>query len=114
MTKTRTRDFGATKRLTDFDPLNFMLNGETFNCRPAIQGNTLLDFVAEADSDDGGKAAGALRSFFAKSLTEEDYSKFTLMLDSPDVIVDLSVLGDIAGWLVEEYTSRPTTEPESS
>jgi hypothetical protein len=35
------------------------------------------------------------------------------MIKSPDYIIDLSLIGDIAAWLVEEYTTRPTSEPVS-
>jgi hypothetical protein len=111
--KARTKDFGATKKIDDFEPLNFVLNGETFNCKPAIQGSVLLEFVADADSDQGGRSAGALYGFFKKTLLTDDYTKFEEMVRSEDVIVDLSLLGDIAGWLVEEYTARPTSEPKS-
>lgn len=113
MPKTRSRDFGKTKRLDDFEPLDFTLNGETYNCKPAIQGGTLLAFVADADSDQGGKAASALYGFFEKALVPEDYTRFSAMLEDSDVIVDLNLLGEIAGWLVEEYTARPTSEPKS-
>lgn len=111
--KVRTRDFGASKTLADFDPLNFTLNGETFNCVPAIQGQTMLEFVAEADSDEGGKAAQALYGFFKKALVADDYQRFDVMIKSPEYIVDLNLIGDIAAWLVEEYTARPTSEPVS-
>jgi hypothetical protein len=111
--KTRTRDFGSAKSLADFDPLNFTLNGETFNCKPAIQGQAMLTFVAEADSEDGGKAATALYGFFEKALIPDDYNKFEGMLRSDEYIVDLGLIGDIAAWLVEEYTARPTSEPKS-
>ena len=111
--KPRTRDFGKSKRLADFEPLNFTLNDETFNCKPAIQGQTLLQFVAEADSNDGSKAAHALYGFFEQTLVPDDYTRFDEMLKSDEVIVDLSLLGDIASWLVEEYTERPTSGPES-
>lgn len=112
-TSTRTRDFGQSKKLTDFEPLNFTLNDESFNCRPAIQGTVLLQFVAEADSNEGGRSAAALQGFFEKALFEVDYLKFQEMLESEDIIVDLNLLGDIAAWLIEEYTSRPTSEPAS-
>lgn len=109
----RSRDFGSTKSIDDFDPLEFSLNGETFKCRPAIQGGILLEFVADADSTDGGKAASALYNFFKQAMEDDEYTRFDAMLRDPKVIVDLAVLGDIAGWLIEEYTSRPTSEPKS-
>ena len=112
--KVRTKDFGASKTIEDFDPLNFTLNGETFNCVRAIQGQTMLEFVADADSDDGGKAAAALYGFFQKALVPDDYVKFDAMVKSENYIIDLGMIGDIAAWLVEEYTARPTSEPESS
>lgn len=110
---TRRRTFKSGKALSDFDPLEFELNDQTFKCKPALQGAVLLEFVAKADSDDGGAAAGAMYDFFADVMDELEYKRFRNYLKNPTVIIELDMIAEIAAWLVEEYTARPT-EPSSS
>lgn len=104
----RYRDFGKTQALDEYEPLAFALNGDDFSCRPALAGAVLLDFVRRADSDSGGVAAEAIIQFLEDSLEEPDRDRFTSMIRDPDVIVEMDMLGDIAGWLIEQYTARPT------
>lgn len=110
---TRFKDFGSGGEVID-TPLSFKLYGEEFHCRPAIQGNTLLQIVAEADADDGAKVASTISTFFQKTLMPESYERFQALLDDPDKIVTVETLGEITAWLMEEYTDRPTKEPERS
>ena len=104
----RQRDFGSTKKVDEYDDLNFTLNGTTFECRPAIQGSVLLKFVANANANDPSRAAEAVDMFFKTCLTEKSYADFTEMTESPDVIVEMEQLTEITQWLIEEYTDRPT------
>jgi len=106
--KSRFKDFGKTQPLEDYDPLGFALNGEDFSCRPAIAGAILLDFVRRADSNSGSVAAEAIIQFLEDSLEEPDRERFVAMIRDPDVIVEVETLGEMAGWLIEQYTSRPT------
>jgi len=106
--KSRFKDFGKTQTLDDFPPLGFALNGEEFVCRPAVAGAVLLDFVRRADSNSGGMAADAIVEFLEDSLEENDKERFVAMIRDPEVIVEVDTLGEIAGWLIEQYTSRPT------
>jgi hypothetical protein len=110
----RHKDFSGGTKIEDFEPLTFTLNGQKFECVPAIQGSVLLEFVAAADGESGGAAANALYKFFRDTMTREEYERFDLMLKDPEVIIDMETIGEIAGWLVEEYTARPTRRPVSS
>jgi len=105
---TRFKDFGKTQALDEYEPLGFALNGEDFACRPALAGAALLDFVRRADSDSGSVAAEAIVSFLEDSLEEGERERFVAMIRDPEVIVEVETLGDIAGWLIEQYTTRPT------
>ena len=107
-TKSRFKDFGKTTPIDEFPPLGFALNGEEFTCRPAMSGASLLDFVRRADSDSGGMAAEAIVDFLSMSMEEDDAARFDAMIKDPDQIVEVETLGEIAGWLVEQYTARPT------
>lgn len=102
------KDFGKTLTLDEYPPITFALNGEEFTCRSAMPGTMLLDFVRRADSDQGGMAADAVIDFLSKSLEEGDAERFQTMINDPDVIVQVETLGEIVGWLVEQYTARPT------
>jgi hypothetical protein len=106
----RRKSFRGGTSIADFDPIEFDLNDQVFKCRPAIQGATLLDFVSRADGDSGGAAAGALYGFFKDAMEEPEYERFSEYLKSPELIIDMELIGEIAAWLVEQYTTRPTRE----
>jgi hypothetical protein len=109
----RTKKFTGGRDLSEYEPLEFDLNDQHYVCKPALQGAVLLDFVAKADSDSGGAAAGALYGFFEDAMEADEYERFQEYLKGP-VIIDMELIGDIASWLVEEYTSRPTQQSRPS
>ena len=109
MTK-RHKDFGRTKKAEDYEPLSFTLEGQEFNCKPAMNGMSLLKFVREADSDDGGRAADAMVGLFDKVLLKEDAERFKALAEDPDVVIEMETLGEIAAWIIESYTKKDTPE----
>lgn len=113
MTK-RHKDFGKTKTIDDYEPLSFTLEDQEFTCRRAINGASLLKFVADADSQEGGRSAMALLDFFDQALEELDAKRFRRLVDDPDILLEIATIGEIAAWLVEQYTGRPTEEPSES
>lgn len=113
MTTPRYRDFG-TGGLEDAAPLSFKLHGETFNCRPAVQGKVMLELISKSDESKPAETAQMVFDFFGKVLLPEDNTRFQALIDSPDTIVKMETLGDIVAWLVEEYSSRPMQGPEVS
>jgi hypothetical protein len=108
------KDFGSG--IEDKEPISFNLHGEEFKCYPAIQGKMLMKFAINADSGDVSKAASVVDDFFAIALLPESHARFTAILESKDKIVTVESLGEISGWLMEQYSSRPDTgsEPSSS
>jgi hypothetical protein len=110
---TRTKDFGKGKNLDDFEPLEFTLAGETFQCRPALQGKFMLDMAANTGSDDPSSGAKAINGFFSRALLDGEYERFETLLNQSDVIITTDTLSEIVSWLVEEYAGRPTTPPTS-
>lgn len=110
----RRKSFRGGRRIEEFEPLEFDLNDQHYKCKPAMQGAVLLDFVARADSESGGASAGALYGFFEDAMEEAEYKRFMEYLNSPEVIIDMDLIGEIASWLVEEYTARPTQQSSSS
>jgi len=107
-TKPRYKNFGSTAVIDDFEPLSFALNEQDFLCRPALPGSVLLDLVKRADGASGAMAAEAVLQFLTMAIDESDRSKWDDLLADPDRIVQMETLGEIAGWLVEQYTARPT------
>lgn len=114
MTSGRKKSFRGGTPISEFAPIEFDLNDQTFKCKPALQGAVLLEFVAKADGDSGGAAAGALYGFFEDAMEESEYVRFRDYLKRDDLIIDMEVIGEVASWLVEEYTARPTQPSESS
>jgi hypothetical protein len=110
------KDFGdiGVVNAADIEPVSFALLGEEFQCRPAIPGSTLLNFVAKADGANTSAAAGSIFAFFESALTPDDYIRFRALVDSPERIVPMDTLSEIVGWLVEQYTERPTKRQSPS
>jgi hypothetical protein len=113
MMTTRFKDFGEDTNVNR-EPLSFKLYGEEFHCRPAIQGKILLDTVKDVDSENPASAASMIDNFFKKTLVEESYERFQKLLNDPEKIVTVETLSEITGWLVGEYSSRPSRGPEDS
>jgi hypothetical protein len=109
----RFKDFGSGGAV-DKTPLSFKIHDEEFQCRPTIQGKTLLSIVANSTGEDGAGVAKSITEFFKACLVEESYVRFNALLENPDKIVTVETLGEITAWLVEEYSSRPTQQPEVS
>ena len=103
---TRKKNFGGSSE--EVEPLEFDLFDETFYCRPELQGHTLLTYSKRFASDDLAEQNGAFIDFFKSALKAESYERFQSLCDSEDKIVKIEKLGEIAEWLIEEYTDRPT------
>jgi len=114
MTDRRFRDFGAASD-ANTEPLSFSLHGETFECHPSVQGKVLLKIVAKTANDEQGFAvAQVLEEFFSICLLPESLERFNNLLEDPERIVSVETIGEITGWLIEEYSARPTRQPEVS
>lgn len=110
----RFKDFGSTFDGVNNQVLTFKLHGEEFECYPNMQGKALLDIVANSNEDDPSSVATTMTEFFGRALLPESYERFNKILEDPETIVPVDVLGEITGWLVEQYSARPTEEPEGS
>lgn len=109
----RFKDFGAGDS-GDSAPLSFKIHGEEFHCVRNIQGKLLLDLVSKTRSDDPATSAGIITEFFSYVLEDESYVRFDALLNDKYKIVSVDTLGEITGWLMGEYTNRPTEGPEVS
>jgi hypothetical protein len=110
----RYKDFGSGSD-TPAPPLTFKIYDEEFSCRTEMQGKALLDLVAKSTgaSDDPGESAKIISEFFTLVLLPESNARFDALTNDPDRIVNVETLGEIVGWLVEQYSDRPTPRPEA-
>lgn len=112
MASTPKRHRSFTPKKKNETPLTFDLFDEVFEAYPAVQGTVVLEFVAsiaDTDEDNGAGAAAAILGFFEKTLKPESLKRFTALTHDPERVIDAEELSEIVGWLMEEYTDRPTT-----
>lgn len=112
----RFKDFGSKKN-ENLEPISFKLWDEEFICVPELQGKVLLDMVANVSADEGSdpsKQAKSITEFFSVILVDESEKRFNVLLTDKEKIVSVDTLGEIVGWLVEQYTNRPTERPQDS
>lgn len=92
------------------DGATFQINGRTFNLRPAVPGDVLLDFMASLSAEDASKTAGALRELMQLALAEGQYPAWESFIRDPANNVTLNVLVDIAGFVAECLSGNPTAD----
>ena len=111
---TRFKDFGKGI-IENAEPLSFKLYDEEFHCVKQVQGKVLMSLVASATQNENPTdSLNIIEKFFETVLLEESYERFSALLVDKERIVTVETLGEITGWLIEEYTSRPESEPEDS
>jgi|GEM_PF-4573988 len=109
----RFKDFGSGSTSEAREPITFDLHGESFEAFPEIQGALLIELVKDSSSDDPAVTADIIVRFFSQVLTDESYERFDALIKSKDKIVHVETLGEITGWLVEEYSNRPEEPREA-
>lgn len=97
----------------DAEPISFKLHGEEFYCLPEIQGSVLLKMVGSTSDDNPARSASMITEFFDHVLTDESTVRFNELIESKDRTVSIQTLGEITGWIIEEYSDRPEEQPEA-
>lgn len=100
LTKVTKKTFNVTK--TD-EPITFDVDGEEFEAIPAdrLPAGALAKYFEHINNGDLFKAHDA---FFETVLTGDSYTRFDARLNSKENPITVSVLGDIAAWLLgDEY-----------
>jgi hypothetical protein len=67
----------------------------------------LLKFVA-ATTQGGAESAVAVLDFLKAVVTPEDWAEFDRVASNPRSGLGPEQLGELAGWMSEQYTERPT------
>ena len=106
------KDFGGAPT-EETEPVSFKLHDQEFSCVASVQGRVLLSMVSDAQSQDPAVIAGMTDKFFGYVLTDESLERFNKLTTDKDTIVSMETLGEIVGWLVEQYSDRPNQQPEA-
>lgn len=107
MSPRKTKSFTSSKK-KDVEPITFELEGETFEAYGQVPGAVLLDFIS-ASSDESVGSAGAILGYLKSSMDVKNFKRFDKLTRDPEVLVELSTLADIVGYLIEERAAdRPT------
>jgi hypothetical protein len=110
---TKFRDFGTGTSSPESEPISFKLHGEEFYCVPEIQGSVLLRMVGSTSDENPARSAAMITEFFEHVLTDESVVRFNELIESKDRTVSIQTLGEITGWVIEEYSDRPEAQPEA-
>lgn len=121
-------------RKPEGDPIPFRINGVRHETKPHEEGAEPEVVEVEVSYDfraaphlpagphgqyfegilRGGWLPNELIAFISGVLIEEDRGRFDQLVNDHEVLVDSALLSEIAWWLFEEYTGRPTKRPSSS
>lgn len=96
------------------DPINFKLFGTQWDCRDEVNGKLLMDQAAGLDSDSLQDQRNGVIGILQMTVLPDQVEDLLEELDDPDKVIQLGKLVEIVGWLVEQYTDRPTEQPANS
>jgi len=78
-----------------------------FRMAPAIPGDLLLDFLAQADTDSPKDMAKVVRDLLDAAIDPVDLERWHEYIREPANNVDLNKLSEIAGWASEVLSGNP-------
>lgn len=106
------RDFGAARRESIEDPIEFGLGGERFEVPQPVPILPLLDLAAIDPDTDERAAMVAFRDCILGLIDPGDHPRFRKACRAARADHDL--LGDIVKWILPLATGRPTQRRSSS
>lgn len=92
------------------DDKSFKLHDETFHIQPDLP-------IRAIELLESGQANNSLEQVYAAvslGITEDDRDRFLSLLTTKGEEIGLGEMNDVAEWIVEETTRRPTKRPGSS
>ncbi len=99
---------------TEADPPSFTVAGREFKCVAEPPGGAMADLFWTFQGNDTPLRAAGLVRFITACMSDADADVFDAVIRDKDTIVSWGTLGEIANWLIEEYTGRPTTPSSGS
>ena len=94
----------TTKKPTEVNYLTITPEGGTeaqFQLKPSIPGDTLLDFISAADTDNPSAMAKAVRELLYAGIVEAQHEEFKAFIRNPEHNVTLDDLSEYAGYIAE-------------
>lgn len=107
------RDF-TLDPVAEEDPPTFTIEGREFKCLPSPPGGTLADLFWAFQARDIPRRSAGLVQFLLGCLPDSEADAFELLIHDKTTRIPLTKLAEIANWLVETYTLRPTTPSSGS
>lgn len=102
----------------DRKQIQFKIDGDVFDCRPALAADVVLDFTekfsAVSEEDNGAESLKILLGVLEEVLQPVSFTRFRERMADRDNPVDMSQTNDIIGWVFEEYGLRPTQPSNGS
>ncbi len=90
----------------------FTLKGQTFRCFADPPGIYLAELIAASDKGFSVRIDVAL-ALIRGVIVPEDEVAFDAVMRAKGRVVNGAMLGEIANWMVGEYTGFPTTPPSA-
>ncbi len=94
-------------------PPTFSIAGQDFTCLAEPPAGVLTDLIAAAEGTVSAQASSTT-GFIEGVLPDADAARFNALIHAKDTVIPIELLSEILGWLVEQYTSRPTTPSSPS
>jgi hypothetical protein len=105
----KTRDFSVAH-----DPIAFTIDGDTFDCYPALPAGVLIQFAigaAKINQSDVEQQAKMLDGLFRLVLRPESADLFAARMTDPERPIELKQINLIIPWVMEAHGLRPTPLP---
>ena len=96
------------------EPLQFTVGGDVFTVYPPTTAMFALFMASQSDTREPTDQIAGLVDFLDNMLSPEDRIMFRQRLLDREHPLEFSMLEDIVGWLVEEWSARPTKSQQDS
>ena len=107
------RDFD--KERAALDPISFTLGGKNFRCKRSVRPESILEYEGMDESISSAEALRVVDALISEIIVPEDVDDWrALRLARGEDELDLALLSDLAGWLVENVVNRPLAPASSS
>lgn len=100
----------------DRKKIQFKIDDDVFECRPALAADVLLDFTEKfngiKDEDDAAQSRAILVDVLHEVLLPASFDRFRERMADRDNPVDMPQANEVIEWVFSEYGLRPT-QPSS-
>lgn len=82
-----------------------------YDCVDILPAGVILDFGTSGDdAADSGNSLDKVKEFFDAAVMEDQHEQFWAQIHDPKARIGIEMLVDIAEYIAEEFTARPTGE----